>query len=57
MEWQRVYQLPGDVAQRIIFDGMAAPRPPALDVGHRIRDVEQGPNGSLWMLEAPIPAL
>ena len=21
------------------------------DVGHRLRDVEEGPDGSLWMLE------
>jgi glucose/arabinose dehydrogenase len=24
-------------------------------VGHRIRDVEQGPDGSLWMLEDANP--
>jgi len=41
---------------RIIFDGhggaQAAER---WEVGHRIRDVEEGPDGSLWMLEDADP--
>jgi aldose sugar dehydrogenase len=41
---------------RFIFDGhggvKAAER---WDVGHRIRDVEEGPDGSLWMLEDANP--
>ncbi len=37
---------------RIIFDGHGgAKAAERWDVGHRIRDVEQGPDGSLWMLE------
>jgi glucose/arabinose dehydrogenase len=41
---------------RIIFDGhggaQAAER---WNVGHRIRDVEEGPDGSLWMIEDANP--
>ncbi len=37
---------------RIIFDGHGgAKTAERWDVGHRIRDVEEGPDGSLWMLE------
>ncbi|MEO8051566.1 MAG: PQQ-dependent sugar dehydrogenase [Acidobacteriota bacterium] len=37
---------------RLIFDGHGgAKTAERWDVGHRIRDVEQGPDGSLWMLE------
>ena len=37
---------------RIIFDGHGgAKTAERWDVGHRVRDVEQGPDGSLWMLE------
>jgi aldose sugar dehydrogenase len=37
---------------RIVFDGHGgAKTAERWDVGHRIRDVEQGPDGSLWMLE------
>jgi glucose/arabinose dehydrogenase len=37
---------------RIIFDGHGgAKSAERWDVGHRIRDVEEGPDGSLWMLE------
>jgi aldose sugar dehydrogenase len=37
---------------RIIFDGKGgAKTAERWDVGHRIRDVEEGPDGSLWMLE------
>src|SRR5499427_9429669 len=41
---------------RIIFDGHGgAKTAERWDVGHRIRDVEQGPDGSLWMLEDANP--
>jgi glucose/arabinose dehydrogenase len=37
---------------RIIFDGHGgAKTAERWEVGHRIRDVEQGPDGSLWLLE------
>ncbi len=41
---------------RIIFDGHGgAKTAERWDVGHRVRDVEQGPDGSLWMLEDARP--
>jgi glucose/arabinose dehydrogenase len=41
---------------RIIFDGHGgAKSAERWDVGHRIRDVEEGPDGSLWMLEDANP--
>jgi glucose/arabinose dehydrogenase len=41
---------------RIIFDGHGgAKSAERWDVGRRIRDVEQGPDGSLWMLEDANP--
>jgi aldose sugar dehydrogenase len=41
---------------RIIFDGKGgAKTAERWDVGKRIRDVEQGPDGSLWMLEDANP--
>jgi glucose/arabinose dehydrogenase len=41
---------------RIIFDGHGgAKTAERWNVGHRIRDVEQGPDGSLWMLEDSSP--
>jgi aldose sugar dehydrogenase len=37
---------------RVIFDGHGGAKlAERWDVGHRIRDVEEGPDGSLWMLE------
>jgi glucose/arabinose dehydrogenase len=37
---------------RITFDGQGGAKPAERwDVGHRIRDVEVAPDGSLWMLE------
>jgi len=40
----------------IIFDGHGgAKAAERWGVGHRIRDVEQGPNSSLWMLEDADP--
>ncbi len=41
---------------RVIFDGHGgAKAAERWDVGKRIRDVEQGPDGSLWMLEDANP--
>jgi glucose/arabinose dehydrogenase len=41
---------------RITFDGHGgAEAAERWDVGHRIRDVEEGPDGSLWMLEDANP--
>ena len=41
---------------RIIFDGKGgAKAAERWDVGKRIRDVEQGPDGTLWMLEDANP--
>jgi len=48
--------LPSKSLHRIIFDGHGGPKPAERwDVGHRIRDVEEGPDGSLWMLEDANP--
>jgi aldose sugar dehydrogenase len=41
---------------RILFDGHGgAKTAERWSVGHRIRDVEEGPDGSLWMLEDSSP--
>jgi glucose/arabinose dehydrogenase len=41
---------------RITFDGKGGAKPAERwDVGHRIRDVEQAPDGSLWMVEDANP--
>src|SRR4051812_4823928 len=41
---------------RITFDGKGGAKPAERwDVGHRIRDVEVGPDGALWMLEDSNP--
>ena len=41
---------------RILFDGHGGAKPAERwSVGHRIRDVEEGPDGSLWMLEDANP--
>jgi glucose/arabinose dehydrogenase len=41
---------------RFIFDGKGGVKPAERwDVGKRIRDVEEGPDGSLWMLEDANP--
>ena len=41
---------------RITFDGKGGAAPAERwNVGHRIRDVEQGPDGALWMLEDANP--
>src|ERR1700738_1041887 len=44
------------VLNRIIFDGKGgANTAERWDIGKRVRDVEQGPDGSLWMLEDANP--
>lgn len=41
---------------RIIFDGHGGAKPAERgNVSHRVRDVEEGPDGSLWMLEDSSP--
>ena len=41
---------------RITFDGQGGAAPAERwNVGHRIRDVEEGPDGALWMLEDSNP--
>ena len=41
---------------RIVFDGHGGAKAvERWDMGHRIRDVEEGPDGSLWMLEDADP--
>src|SRR5215469_10185177 len=41
---------------RITFDGKGGAKPAERwEVGHRIRDVEVGPDGALWMLEDDSP--
>jgi aldose sugar dehydrogenase len=41
---------------RIVFDGQGGAKPAERwNVGHRLRDVEEGPDGSLWMLEDSSP--
>jgi glucose/arabinose dehydrogenase len=41
---------------RITFDGKGGATPAERwDVGYRIRDVEVGPDGALWMLEDANP--
>jgi glucose/arabinose dehydrogenase len=36
---------------RIVVNGADAKPAERFSVGHRIRDVEEGPDGALWMLE------
>jgi glucose/arabinose dehydrogenase len=41
---------------RIVFDGKGGAKPAERwSVGHRIRDIEVGPDGALWMLEDANP--
>lgn len=41
---------------RITFDGKGGAKPAERwEVGHRVRDVEQAPDGSLWMVEDALP--
>jgi len=36
---------------RVAFDGEQAREAERFDMGHRIREVEEGPDGALWLLE------
>lgn len=36
---------------RVVFDGTAAREVERYDMGQRIREVEQGPDGTVWLLE------
>jgi glucose/arabinose dehydrogenase len=36
---------------RVTIDGDSAREAERFDMGHRIREVEQGPEGGLWLLE------
>jgi glucose/arabinose dehydrogenase len=58
-QWQGSALLGGMATQtlnRITFDGHGGAKPAERwDVGHRIRDVEVGPDGALWMLEDANP--
>lgn len=48
--------LAGTSLNRIVFDGHGGAKPAERwNVGKRIRDVEQAPDGSLWMLEDANP--
>jgi aldose sugar dehydrogenase len=48
--------LAGTSLNRVIFDGRGGAKlAERWNVGRRIRDVEQGPDGSLWMLEDANP--
>jgi aldose sugar dehydrogenase len=58
-QWRGSALLGGMATQtlnRITFDGKGGAKPAERwDVGHRIRDVEVGPDGALWMLEDANP--
>jgi len=58
-QWQGSALMGGMATQslsRITFDGKGGAKPAERwDVGHRIRDVEVGPDGALWMLEDANP--
>jgi glucose/arabinose dehydrogenase len=53
-DWQGDGFIPGLSSEsllRIEFDGESAREAERFDMGKRIRDVEQGPNGAIWLLE------
>ncbi len=43
--------LSGEVLLRIVFDGDRAHEAQRFDMDARIREVEQGPDGAIWVLE------
>jgi len=48
--------LTSKVIDRVTFDDKGAARvAQRFDVGKRVRDIEQAPDGSLWMLEDANP--
>ena len=36
---------------RVVFEGDSAREAERFDMGERIREVEQGPDGAIWLLE------
>ena len=57
-QWQGSALMGGMVTKtlnRVIVKGATAQPAERWDVGHRIRDVEVGPDGALWMLEDANP--
>ena len=53
-EWQGsafVGGLASETLIRIEFDGENAREAERFEMGKRIREVEQGPNGAIWLLE------
>jgi glucose/arabinose dehydrogenase len=59
-QWDGSALISGLVTQalvRITFDGKGgATAAQRWSIGKRVRDIEEAPDGSLWMLETPIPA-
>ena len=43
--------LSGEALIRVDLDGASASKGDEWKLGHRIREVEQGPDGSIWLLE------
>ena len=43
--------LSGQALVRVSIDGDSAREAERFDMGHRIREVEQGPDGDVWLLE------
>jgi len=57
-EWRGSAFIPalaGMALIRVEFRGDAASEVQRFDMGHRIRDVKQGPDGALWLLEDGTP--
>jgi glucose/arabinose dehydrogenase len=53
-EWQGSGLIGGLSSQalvRVAFDGDTAREAERFDMGERIREVEQGPDGAVWLLE------
>lgn len=52
MEGQRLHRrLSSKSLVRVAFDGDNAREAERFDMGERIREVEQGPDGAIWLLE------
>jgi glucose/arabinose dehydrogenase len=43
--------LSSEALVRIEFDGATAHEAARFDIGSRVREIEQGPDGSVWLLE------
>lgn len=53
-DWQRsafVGGLSGETLVRVALDGTSAEEVERWDLGYRIREVEQGPDGAIWLLQ------